>query len=330
MREFSRVSREVGRPTSKGVVHVRPMLAADLGDVDRVMRLAFGTIRGLPDPSAAFGDRDLVRTRFQAAPERAWVAEVDGEVVGSAFAARWGSFGFFGPLTVHPRLWDQGIGSRLLRPVLEAFERWDVRQAGLFTFAASSKHLGLYQKHGFWPGHLTVVTAKPTEPQARSPYSVVSRELEGQQAFVLDETRRLTDQVFRGLDLSHEIVSASTQRIGDTVLVRRDGALEGMAVCHSGAGSEAGSDTCYVKFAAVRSGSGAADRFGRLVDACEAFAAESGVGRLEVGVNTGRLHAYRHLLDRGFRIEQIGVSMLLRRQDSHFDTPSHHVIADLR
>jgi hypothetical protein len=37
---------------------VRPMRADDLEAADRVLRLAFGTIRGLPDPSAAFGDAD--------------------------------------------------------------------------------------------------------------------------------------------------------------------------------------------------------------------------------------------------------------------------------
>ena len=127
------------------------MQAHDLDSADRVMRLAFGTIRGLPDPGAAFGDSESVRTRFRAAPDCAWAAELDGEVVGSVFAARWGSFGFIGPLSVHPGLWDNGIGGRLLQPVLEAFERWNLRQAGLFTFAASPKHLGLYQKYGFWP-----------------------------------------------------------------------------------------------------------------------------------------------------------------------------------
>ena len=122
----------------------------------------------------------------------------------------------------------------------------------------------------------------------------------------------------------------TTQRIGDTVLMRREGTLEGMAVCHCGAGSEAGSDNCYVKFAAVRPGEGASGRFERLLDACEAFAAESGTGRLVVGMNTGRLDAYRHVLYRGFRIEQIGVAMHLRPDDAHFDTTGHYVIADLR
>jgi GNAT superfamily N-acetyltransferase len=306
------------------------MRAEDLDAADRALRLAFGTIRGLPDPIVAFGDADLARTRFRAAPDCAWAAEVDGEVVGSVFAARWGSFAFFGPLSVHPRLWDRGIGSRLLRPVLDAFTSWDVRQAGLFTFVDSPKHLGLYQKQGFWPGSLTVVTAKKVDRAPPSSLALVSNEWGKGRDRVLEEIRGLTDEIFRGLDLGREIVAVSEQGIGDTVLVRRDGVLEAMAVCHCGAGSEAGSDACYVKFAAARSGEGAAARFERLLDACETYAAESSSGRLVAGVNTGRLEAYRRLLARGFRTEQIGVSMQLRPEDPHFDTPAHYVIDDLR
>jgi GNAT superfamily N-acetyltransferase len=311
-------------------VHVRPMRADDLDAADRVLRLAFGTIRGLPDPSAAFGDRDLVRTRFRAAPECAWAAEVDGDVVGSVFAARWGSFGFLGPLTVEPGLWDRGIGGRLLEPVLEAFGCWGLRQAGLFTFADSPKHLGLYQKHGFWPGSLTVVASKEIGPSARASYALVSSEPTTRRRDVLDEVRGLTDQVFPGLDLDLEIAAALDQGIGDTVLLRHEGILEGVAVCHCGAGSEAGSDACYVKFAAARPGESAGARFERLLDACEAYAAESGLGRLVAGVNTGRLDAYRRLLARGFGTEQIGLSMRLRPEAPDFDTAAHYVVDDRR
>ena len=322
--------READTDRRQSTLHVRPMRADDLEAADQVLRLAFGTIRGLPDPSAAFGDADYVHTRFRAAPECAWVVEVDGDVVGSVFATHWGSFGFFGPLSVDPGLWDRGIGSRLLRPVLEAFASWDVRQAGLFTFADSAKHLGLYQKHGFWPGPLTAVTAKAVGPTAPAPYALVANELENRQGVVLDEIRTLTDQVCAGLDLGREILAVDEQRIGDTLLVRRDGTLEAMAVCHAGAGSEAGSGTCYVKFAAVRPDGDAPARFERLLDACEAYAAESGLGRLAAGVNTGRLHAYRDLLAHGFRIEQTGVSMWLHPERSHLHTPAHYVIDDLR
>ena len=309
---------------------VRPLLADDLDAADRVLRLAFGTLRGLPDPVAAFGDRDYVYTRFRAAPDCAWVAEVDGDVVGSVFATRWGSFGFFGPLTVHPELWDRGIASRLLRPVLESFERWGVRQAGLFTVASSPKHIGLYQGHGFWPGSLTVVAAKPIAASADGQYTLASKETANGRATLLEEIRELTDAVFRGLDLEREIVAAAAQRIGDTLVLPGDHELHGVAVCHRGAGSEAGSDTCYVKVAAVRPGAGAEDRFERLLDACEGFAADSGLERLVAGVNTGRLDAYRRLLSRGFRIEQIGVAMHLRPGEPTLDTADHYVIDDLR
>ncbi len=147
---------------------------------------------------------------------------------------------------------------------------------------------------------------------------------------VLDEIGRLTDQVFRGLDLGREIIAAHEQKIGDTVLLRCNGTLEGMAVCQCGAGSEAGSDTCYVKFAAVRPGKEAPEGFERLLDACEIFAADSQVDRLVAGVNTGRVDAYRRLLARSYRAERVGVSMWLRPEEPRFDTPAHYVIDDLR
>jgi GNAT superfamily N-acetyltransferase len=305
------------------------MREVDLDAVDRIVRLAFGTIRGLPDPSAAFGDAQHARTRFRAAPECAWVAEVDDDVVGSVFAARWGSFGFFGPLTVHPEHWDRGVGSRLLEPVLESFERWKLRQGGLFTFPSSPKHLGLYQKHGFWPRFLTAVLAKPVTP-SDSEYALFSQTPGARRAEVLGEARELTGAVFAGLDLEREILAVTEQGIGDTVLLRTEDGVAGMAVCHCGAGSEAGSGACYVKFGAVRPGVGAVDRFERLLEACEAFAAGSGLERLVAGVNTGRLGAYRSMLRRGFSGDLIGVSMSLRPDGPDFDTPDDYVIDDLR
>jgi GNAT superfamily N-acetyltransferase len=306
------------------------MRPEDVDEADRVMRLAFGTIRGLPDPAAAFGDAESLRTRYHAAPECAWCVEFEGEVVGSVLAARWGSFGFFGPLTVRPDLWDRGLGSRLLEPVLDVFERWGVRQAGLFTFADSPKHLGLYQKHGFWPGALTVVVAKAPGAVTAGSYVLASDEWASRRGAVLDETRRLTDEVYPGLDVSREISAVVEQGIGDALLLRGADGLDAMAVCHAGAGSEAGSEACYVKFAAARPGDGAEARFERLLDACEAFARESGAGRIDAGVDTGRLPAYRHLLARGFRLRQVGLAMWLRPEAPRFDGPADYVVDDLR
>ena len=152
--------------TDAAGVRVRPLVAGDLDEADRICRVAFGTFVGVPQPESFFGDADMVRTRWQAAPGAALGAEVDGRLAGSNFAANWGSVGFFGPLTVAPEYWDRAIGRRLLDATMELFEAWGTRHAGLFTFAQSAKHVGLYQKYGFWPRFLTAVMSSPVRPDS--------------------------------------------------------------------------------------------------------------------------------------------------------------------
>ncbi|MEU9046960.1 hypothetical protein AB0D63_35725 [Kitasatospora sp. NPDC048343] len=86
--------------------------------------------------------------------------------------------------------------------------------------------------------------------------------------------------MYEGLDLTHEIAALHANQLGDTVLLPGDGGLDGFAVCHCGAGSEARPDVCFVKFGAVRPGTGCAARFDRLLDACEQLALDRGAGRV--------------------------------------------------
>jgi GNAT superfamily N-acetyltransferase len=314
---------------ARKTITVRPLQESDLDAADHVMRVAFGTFLGVPDPVTVFGDAEYVKTRFLAAPDCAWAAELDGEIVGSNFAMRWGSFGFFGPLTVRSDLWDRGIGRRLMEPVLEAFERWELRQSGLFTFPQSAKHIGLYQKHGFWPRFLNPVMSKAvTSPSVI--YSTYSEVPDPEQSTALEAIRGLTDDVFAGLDLEREIRAIDSQALGDTLLLDEDGKLVGVAICHCGGGTEAGTGACFVKFGAVRPGKEAPDRFERLLHACERFAADSDLTRIVAGVNTGRIDAYRRMLRRGFRADLVGLAMRSRPDAPDYDGPEQYVIDDLR
>ncbi|PZS18569.1 MAG: N-acetyltransferase, partial [Pseudonocardiales bacterium] len=117
-------------------VKVRPMIETDHAEADRVMRMAFGTFLGLPDPMTFGGDGDYVRSRWTAAPEATLTAEIDGQLVGSNFATQWGSVGFFGPLTVDPPLWDRGVARSLMDSTMEIMDGWGLTHAGLFTFSA--------------------------------------------------------------------------------------------------------------------------------------------------------------------------------------------------
>lgn len=289
---------------------IRPLREADLAQADRVFRVAFGTFLGLPDPASCFGDADYVRTRWRTAPSLSLAAEVGGEVVGSAFVACWGSVGFFGPLTVTPPLWDQGIARRLLGGVMELFDQRGIRQRGLFTFPQSTKHVALYQRYGFWPQYLTALAAKAPASDATVAGATLFSELPPDaKPGALSVLRSLTERIFPGLDVTSEVVAVDEQRLGETLLLEDSAGLAAVAVCHCGPGSEAGGGACYVKFGAARPGAGAAERFERLLAACDGLAAARGLDRVVVGASAGRREAYRALLARGFRAFTQGVIM---------------------
>lgn len=293
------------------------------------MRVAFGTYLGMPEPETFMGDRDFVGTRRRSDPSAAFGALVDGELVGSNFATRWGSVGFFGPLTVRPDLWDRGVAKALLEPTMRVFEEPGTRHVGLFTFADSERHVHVYQRFGFWPRFLTALMTKRVETQAKRDGSPSSyRELSSSdRESATRACREITETLYKGLDLRSEIEAVAKHDLGDTALLWDGSKLEGFAVCHSGAGTEGGSDTLYVKFAAVRSGDRAA--FGRLLDACERLALARNVGTVFAGVNTARHDAYRAMLGHGFRTMAQGIAMH-KDNDAGYSRPEVYAIDDWR
>src|SRR5258708_5812983 len=93
----------------------------DLSEAARIVRLAFGTFLGAPDPETFWADRDYVYGRQRAAHVASFGATLDGKLVGSNFATNWGSVGFFGPLTVRPDLQERGIAPALLAKAMARF-----------------------------------------------------------------------------------------------------------------------------------------------------------------------------------------------------------------
>ncbi|HKZ60844.1 MAG TPA: GNAT family N-acetyltransferase [Nitrososphaera sp.] len=321
-------------------VHIRPMNENDLEESDKIMRLAFGTFLGLPEPILFMGDAGYVSTRYKADPSAALVAIThDSRIVGSNFALDWGSVGIFGPLTVHPNYWDKGVARELLRETMKIFQRWGSKHLGLFTFAQSSKHVHLYQKFDFWPRYLTAIMSRniaekgPEEQlSTRKPYfSTYSEFSQAEKARIVTECKTLTNGIYEGLDLRKEITSVDQQKIGDTILLRDPNSEEllGFAVCHTGAGSEAGSGNCYVKFGAVRRGENSPQLFNELLDASDDYASSQNISRVVAGVNMARHGAYKSMIGRGFRTDMQGVTMH-RPNEPGYNFPDIYLIDDWR
>lgn len=312
----------------------------DLEDADEIMRLAFGTFLGLPANVRFMGDADYVRTRYNADPSAALVAETgDGKIIGSNFALDWGSVGVFGPLTIHPDYWDKGVAKQLLEETMKIFRNWGSSHLGLFTFAQSSKHVHLYQKFSFWPRFLTAVMSANVEqpkgvdsaPNIENATSSAFSELSAQdKAASLLDCRNLTNAIYPGLDLKKEIGSVDRQKLGDTIMIRdAKSQLVGFAVCHSGPNTEAGGGVCYVKFGAVKRDGSSAKNFSHLVDACIEYARSRNASKLVAGANTARHGAYTHLIGRGFRTELQGVVMHSPNEPG-YNLPDVYVIDDWR
>jgi GNAT superfamily N-acetyltransferase len=320
--------------STKHAIKVSLLKQTELEEAHRIVRLAFGTFLGMPDPLEFMGDRNLIAPRFRSTHVKVLAARDNGRLIGTNVVTRWGSFGFFGPLTVLPEFWDRGVAQQLLEGTMAIFDRWGMQHTGLFTFAQSAKHVGLYQKLGYWPQYLTAIMMRSPDanktPQANSSNEPVLlstfRKREREQTIAA--CKRLTDKIKKGLDLSDEMRAALAQRTGDVVLTHSRSVLDGFAVCLIGPGSEGGEKTCYVKFGAARGGAGGGTRFDTLLAACETFAFLRGA-TVEAGMNLAREDAYRRMRSHGYRVALQGVAMQ-RPHAEGFNRPDAYVMDDWR
>ena len=213
---------------------------------------------------------------------------------------------------------------------MELFNKWGTKHVGLFTFAQSQKHVGLYQNFGFWPRFLTAIMSKPIEhTKTASEWAKFSEVPANDVESALSACREVTNSIYEGLDLEREILAVAAQALGETILLWDDNSLVGLAVCHNGPGTEAGSGACYIKFGAVASRPTAAQDFNRLIDACEQWAASRNSGRIVAGVNTARHEAYRALLACGFKTDMQGVVMS-KPNEAGYNRPGVYLVDDWR
>ncbi len=308
---------------------IAPLSTSDLDQADRVFRIAFGTRNGLSDPIQFDGDAARIRTRSLSSHVIALGAWDNDLLVASSIGTAWGSFGWIGPLSVHPDYWNSGIGQQLLGPTIESLARKRVQHQALFTLGESPKHVALYHKFGFWPGFLILIGQKVGLNRAAVEYSQYSQMNDINRRAVLDSCKGLTSTIYTGLDLSAEIEEVRRQSLGDTLLMGTPDRISGFAVCHLGPGSEASSGTVHVKFGAVRPAPDAAETFNHLLSSCEDWAAARSAKRLTAGINTARREVYSAMVSHDFTAIQQGVAMH-RPDEPAYDRQGAFVIDDWR
>jgi GNAT superfamily N-acetyltransferase len=80
-----------------------------------------------------------------------WIAENEGEIVGSAFSWVCGDLWFLAELFIAPRMQGHGIGGELLRRTLRHADQAGAKTRALITFTFNTVSQGLYVRHGMFP-----------------------------------------------------------------------------------------------------------------------------------------------------------------------------------
>ncbi len=348
-------------------VLVGQLRETELEEAGRIVRLAFGTFLGLPNPLEFMGDRDFFSPRWRSPNTSVLAARDNGKLIGSNVVTRWGSFAFFGPLTILPDYWNRGVAQQLLAATINVIDRWGVRRSGLFTFPNSLKHVGLYQKFGYWPGYLTAIMKRAPAAPSLTPAkgaTAVPESLHpgtGSPSGVFLKKTPPFAEPHRARELWN--------RSGPVLLsaLTRSARQQAIAACAKLAGRiEQGLDLggeiravvaqrtgevllLYARntlhaFAVCMHGPGSeggekvcyvkfaaassAERFEGLLDAIDAIANEWGA-EVEAGVSTACADAFQRMRSRGYRPEGLGIAMQRPHGDG-FTRPGAYVLSDWR
>jgi GNAT superfamily N-acetyltransferase len=325
------------------VIKVRRVRKGDLSRIREVMEAAFGDFfeRQLGSrPRQVFGGAQYVHHRWLMEPWGCFVAEEnEGKIVGASVAVCWGTVGLFGPVAVLTPYQNQNVAQGLLKTAQGFFEENRVTLEGVVTYPYSPKHLVLYQKFGFKPRALVAITAKllerremvpPVKPSRGAPAVICfSACEESKKKALLGRLKTLTGKIYRGLDLTKEIEIVDGLALGDTLLLEKDRALLGFAICHSPGASEAPQGAAYIKYAAIDPGRRRPEYFAQLLQACEEFGTAAGCERIIAPVYTGYWRAYQTLLASGYHMDMLMIRMKRGKHDE-YEREEDYVLDDWR
>lgn len=134
-------------------VALRPARADEL---QHAQELIVGSINDLTERHG-FGAMASVRAAafqqfcFHEDPGGFWIAEDNGEIVGTAFSWVCGDLWFLAELFIAPRMQGSGIGRELLRRALCHADQAGAKTRALITFTFNTVSQGLYMRHGMFP-----------------------------------------------------------------------------------------------------------------------------------------------------------------------------------
>jgi len=229
-----------------------------------------------------------------------------GEIAAFNIAHRSGAEGWMGPLAVRPDQQGVGIGKTIVRAAADWLMDQGVTTLGLETMPRTVENIGFYARLGFTPGHLTLTMTQDLGTRGHAAPSLLSQRLPAARDAGIEAARRLVADLAHGPDFTREILLTAQLGLGDTTLLEGPAGLDGLVVWHSAPLAEGRpkEELRILKLAARDERA-----FQAVITATEAAAARSGIRRVAVRCETRHTHAFRQLVERGYRVRWTDLRM---------------------
>ena len=230
----------------------------------------------------------------------------------------------------------EGKGSSTAPPALIA----GTAQLGPMSREMKGTEIDQFEKKfGYKPKGLVVIAAKPMDRreivQATRPprpglavrrYSSLE---EARKKAAMLRVRRITNGIWRGMDLGKEVEIVDGLALGDTLLLEKGRDVIGFAIVHMPGVSEAPHGSVYVKFLAIDSRHRKPENLHALLAAVEEMAHAAQLQRVVAPVYTYYWTAYQTLLERGYHPDFTMVRMKRGKQED-YEHPDDLVLDDWR
>jgi hypothetical protein len=155
-----------------------------------------------------------------------------GTLVGFNMVHRSGIEGWMGPLAVRTEYQGSGVGKEVVERGIAWLKQEGATVIGLETMPRTMDNIGFYSALGFVPGRLTITLTVDAAAGDRPP-ELLARLGARDREETLEEVRALVERLAPGYDFTRVIELTEALALGDTVIVRKDGGVGGVALCHT-------------------------------------------------------------------------------------------------
>ena len=231
-----------------------------------------------------------------------------GQIVAFNVAHRSGTEGWMGPLAVRPDRQGVGIGKTIVRAAVDWLLEQRVVTLGLETMPRTVENIGFYARLGYTPAFLTVTMTRDLTARGQGVPVLLSQRSADARAAATAAAVTLVQGLVPGTDFTREILLTAELGLGDTTLLDGATGLDALVLWHSAPLAEGRpkEELRILKLAARDERA-----FAAALVATETAAVRAGIRRVAIRCQTRYDAAFRHLIERGYRVRWTDLRMTL-------------------